>query len=198
MYSVITPEVAKEFFTILYRALGRCDDMVTAYAAAVTALQADTFPNCGFWSVPVLYSHDNVIPFPGRYGDPNGAYQRIADQVRRLHTEVTRLQPEEGWSQTTWRMETMRLRVGASDRRHQLHQLIELVQREVSAGSKWAADVSRAARTGVSALDRVVARATNPPPGTGAVTMFAESKTQLTSALEELDEAISARLRFSR
>jgi hypothetical protein len=198
MYSAITPEAAKEFFTSLYRALGRCADMVTAYAAAVCTLQADTFPNCGFWSVPVLYSYNNVIPFPGIYGDPNGSYQRIADQVKRLRTELSRLQPEESWSETTWRMETMRLRVGASDRQHQLRQLIKLVQQEVRSGSKWAADVSRAARTGVSALDRVVERATNPRPGASAVTMFAESKTQLTSVLEELDEAISARLRFSR
>jgi hypothetical protein len=58
--------------------------------------------------------------------------------------------------------------------------------------------VSRAARAGVSALHGVVARATNPPPGASAVNMFAESKTQLTSVLEELDEAISARLRFAR
>jgi CHAT domain len=198
MYSVITPEAAKEFFTSLYRALVSCTDMVTAYAAAVTALQADTFPNYGFWSVPVLYSYDNVIPFPGTHGDPNGSYQRIGDQVKRFHTELSRLQPEEGWSETKWRTETMRLRVGASDRQHQLHQLIELVQHELRAGSKWAADVSRAARTGVSALDRVIARATSPRPGVGAVAMFAESKTQLTSALEELDEALSARLQFSR
>jgi hypothetical protein len=198
MYSVITPEVAKEFFTVLYRALGRCADMVTAYAAAVTALQAAPFPNCGFWSVPVLYSHDNVIPFPGTYGDPNGAYQRIADQVRRLRAELSRLQPEEGWSETTWRMETMELRIGVSDRLDQLDQLLGLVEREARAGSKWAADVSRAARTGASALNRVVARATDPPAGGSAVAMFSESKTQLTSVLKELDEAISARLRFSR
>jgi hypothetical protein len=198
MYSVITPEVAKEFFTSLYRALGRCTDMVTAYAAAVTALQANIFPNRGFWSVPVLYSHDNVIPFPGTYGDPNGSYRRISDQVRRLRTELSRLQPEEGWSETTWRMETMELRIGASDRLDQLDQLLGLVEHEARAGSKWAADVSRAARTSVSALNRVVARVTNPPPGGNAVTMFTESKTQLTSVLKELDEAISARLRFSR
>src|ERR1700761_3479098 len=51
MYTAITPAAAKEFFTILYRALGQCADMATAYAAAVTALQADIFPNYGFWSV---------------------------------------------------------------------------------------------------------------------------------------------------
>ena len=198
MYTAITPAAAKEFFTTLYRALGQCADMATAYAAAVTALQTDIFPNYGFWSVPVLYSYDNVIPFPGTFGDPNGAYQRIADHVRLFHTELSRLQPQEGWSETTWRMETMELRVGANDRQHQLDQLLDLVQREARSGSKWAADVGRAARTGVSALNRVVARATNPRPGASAVNMFAESKTQLTSVLEELDEAISARLQFSR
>jgi hypothetical protein len=198
MYTAITPAAAKEFFTILYRALGQCADMATAYAAAVTALQADVFPNYGFWSVPVLYSYDNVIPFPSTYGDPNGSYQRIADQVKRFHTELSRLQPQEGWSETMWRKETMKLRVGASDRRHQLDQLIDLVQRELRSGSKWAADVSRAARTALSAMERVVARATNPRPGASAVTMFSESKVQLASVLEELDEAISARLQFSR
>jgi hypothetical protein len=198
MYSAITPEAAKEFFTSLYRMLARCTDMVTAYATAVTALQKDTFPNYGFWSVPILYSYDNVIPFPGTRGDPHGSYERIAGHVKCFHKELSLLQPQEGWSETTWRTRTMRLRVGASDRQHQLHQLIDLVQHEIRAGSKWAADVSRAARTGVSALDRVVARATNPQPGTDAVTMFTESKTQLTSVLEELDEAISARLEFSR
>jgi hypothetical protein len=198
MYTAITPAAAKEFFTTLYRALGQCADMATAYAAAVTALQTDIFPDYGFWSVPVLYSYDNVIPFPSTFGDRNGAYQRIADQVRRFHTELSRLQPDEGWSETTWRMATMELRIGASDRQHQLDQLLDLVQLEVRAGSKWAADVSRAARAGVSALHGVVARATNPPPGASAVNMFAESKTQLTSVLEELDEAISARLRFAR
>jgi hypothetical protein len=198
MYSAITPEAAKEFFTVLYRMLAHCSDMVTAYATAVTALQKDTFPNYGFWSVPILYSYDNVIPFPGTHGDPNGSYQRIAGQVKRFHTELSLLQPQDGWSETTWRTKTMRLRVGASDRQHQLQQLIDLVQHELRAGSKWAADVSQAARTGVSALDSVVARATNPHPGTDAVSMFTESKTQLTSVLKDLDEAISARLQFSR
>lgn len=197
MYSVITPEAAKEFFTGLYRALGRCSDMATAYAAGVTALRSDTYPNRGFWSVPVLYSYENVIPFPGTFGDPRGSYGRIAGQVKRFHAELSGLQPQEGWSKATWLRETMKLRVGADDRRRQLVQLIELVQPEVGSGSKWAADVSRAALTGLRALDGVVARAASPRPGADFVGTFAAGKTELTAALEELHEAISARLQFS-
>ncbi|MGP7998905.1 MAG: CHAT domain-containing protein [Streptosporangiaceae bacterium] len=197
MYSVITPEAALEFFTGLYRALGRCSDMATAYAAAVAALRADTYPNHGFWSVPVLYSYDNVIVFPGTLGDPRGSYRRIVDQVERFHAQLSGLRPKECWSENTWRLETMKLRVDADDRRQQLVQLTELVQPEARSGSKWAADVSRAAHTGLRALDGVVTCATNPRPGASAVDKFAESKAELMAVLEELYEAISARLQFS-
>ncbi len=197
MYGVITPEAAKEFFTGLYRALGRCSDMATAYAAAVTALRADIYPNRGFWSVPVLYSYENVIPFPGTFGDPRGSYRRIAGQLERFHAELSALQPKECWSETTWRQETMKLRTDVDNRRQQLAQLIAVVQPEARSGSKWAVDVSRAAHTGLRVLDRVVARATNPLPGASSVDRFAESKTELTAVLGELHEAISARLQFS-
>lgn len=196
MYSVITPEAALEFFRRFYRALGRCSDIATAYAAAVAALRADTYPNRGFWSVPVLYAHSNVIPFPGTLGDPRGSYRRIADQVERFQAELSGLQPKNCWSETTWRRETMKLRVDADDRRQQLAQLIELVQPELRSGSKWAADVSRAAHTGLRALDGVVARATDPQPGASSVDRFAASKAELTAVLEELHETISARLQF--
>jgi len=198
MYSVITPGAALEFFTRLYRALGRCSDMATAYAAAVAALRADTYPNRGFWSVPVLYSYDNVIPFPGTQGDPRGSYRRIAGQVERFRAELSGLVPKEFWSENTWRLETMKLRIDADDRRQQLVQLIGLVRPEARSGSKWAAEVSRNAHVGLRALDGVVARVTNPRPGASAVDRFAESKAELTAALDDLHEAISARLLFSR
>jgi hypothetical protein len=120
MYSIITPEAAKEFFTALYRALGQCDDMVAAYAAAVKALRTDIYQNRSLWSVPVLYSNDNVIPFPGTLGGSRGSYQQIVDQVAGLRAELSAVQPEEGWSDSTWRRETLRLLVNANGRRRQL------------------------------------------------------------------------------
>ena len=194
MYSAITPQAALEFFTRLYQVLGRCSDMATAYAEAVAALRGDTYPNCGFWSVPVLYSRDNVIPFPGTLGDPRGSYRRIAGQVKRLQKELSGLRPEESWSENLWREQTMNLRAEAGDRRQQLEQLIELVQPEARSGSKWAADVSRTARTGLRALDGVMTHAAPMRPDSISVHKFAESKTELATVLEKLDEAISARL----
>jgi hypothetical protein len=70
MYSPIIPQAGLVFFSSLYHALGRCSDMVSAYAYAVSRLRATTYPNCGFWSVPVLYAQSNVVPFPRPLSDP--------------------------------------------------------------------------------------------------------------------------------
>jgi hypothetical protein len=197
MYSIITPEAAKEFFTALYRALARCGDMVAAYAAAVKALRTDVYQNRSLWSVPVLYANDNVIPFPGTLGGPRGSYQQIVDQVAGLRAELSAVQPEGGWSDSTWRRETLRLLVNANGRRCHLRQLIDLVQHERS-GSMWAAEVSDTAQDGLLALDRVVAHASDPRRGADAADQFAASKAQLSAALDELHYAISVRLRFSQ
>jgi hypothetical protein len=197
MYSAITPEAARAFFTALYRELGRCVDVASAYALAVAALRNASYPILGLWSVPVLYSYDNVIPFPGTNGDTASSYRRIADQVARFRTELSSLRPEPGWSESTWRRETMTLRVEARARRHELRQLIELVEHEVRTGSRWARDVSHSAQDGLEALEAVVARATRPRPGTRAVDSFAESKSQLAASLDTLHKAISARIQFS-
>ena len=77
MYSAILPQAASIFYTSLYHTLGRCSDMAAAYAEAVAALRSDTYPNCGFWSVPVLYSQENVILFPGTPGDPQSRFQLL-------------------------------------------------------------------------------------------------------------------------
>jgi hypothetical protein len=197
MYSAITPEAARAFFTALYRELGRCADVASAYALAVAALRDASYPNRGLWSVPVLYSYDNVIPFPGVPGDTASSYRRIADQVARFRTELSGLRPEAGWNESTWRRETMTLRVEARARRRQLRQLIELVEHEVRVGSRWARDVNHSAQDGLEALDAVVARATSPRPGSGAADSFAESKSQLAASLDTLHKAISARIQFS-
>ena len=197
MYSAITPQAALEFFQNLYEALGRCWCMVSAYAEAVAALRDDSYPNCGFWSVPVLYSRDNVIPFPATHSDPQGSYQRIAYDVAQLYAVISGLRPEESWNENTWRRRTMMLRVKADGLREELAELIELVRPEARSGSKWAEDVGRAAAVGLRAFDGVVAHATHPRPGHGSAGEFAEDKTELATALEELHEAISARLQFS-
>lgn len=198
MYSAITPQAALEFFQNLYEALGRCWSMVSAYAEAVASLRDDTYPNCGFWSVPVLYSRENVIPFPATHGDPQGSYQRIASEVAQLHAVISELRPEESWNENTWRRRTMILRVKADGLREELTELIELVRPEARSGSKWAEDVGRAATVGLRAFDGVVAHATHPGPSHSSVGEFAADKTELAAALEELHEAISARLQFSR
>lgn len=198
MYSVITPQAALEFFKSLYEALGRCSDMVTAYAKAVIGLREATFPNCGFWSVPVLYSRDNVIPFPATYGDPKKAYQRIAHEVAQLRAELAHLRPEESWNENTWRRETIDLRIGADDTRLELQQLITLTQPEARSGSKWADDVGHAACNGLRAFDGILAHASHPLPGGGSVRRFDVCKADLEAALRKLQEALSARLAFSR
>jgi hypothetical protein len=198
MYSVITPQAALEFFKSLYEALGRCSDMVTAYAKAVAELREDDFPNCGFWSVPVLYSRDNVIPFPATRGDPKRAYQQIAHEVAQLHADLADLRPEESWNENAWRRETMDLRIGADDTRLELQQLITLIQPEARSGSKWAEDVGRAALAGLHAFNGIVTYASHPLPGGGSVPGFDQCKAELVAVLEELHEAISARLAFCR
>jgi hypothetical protein len=198
MYSVITPQAALDFFKSLYEALGRCSDMVTAYAEAVAGLREGDYPSCGFWSVPVLYSRDNVIPFPATYGDPKRAYQRIAREVARLRAELADLRPEESWNDDTWRRETMDLRIGADDTRAELEQLITLIQPEARSGSKWADDVSRAAAKGLRAFEGILAHASHPLPDGGSVRRFDACKADLEAALRNLHEALSARLAFSR
>jgi hypothetical protein len=170
--------------------------MATAYATAVAALRGDTYPNCGFWSVPVLYSRNNVIPFPATFGDPKGAYQRAVYEVAQLLAELSGLRPEASWNENRWRKETMRLRVSADDVRLELRQLIDFVRPETRSGSKWAEDVGRSAHDGLRAFDEIVAHATNPLPGGGSVHEFDTSKAELAAALGELHEAISARLQF--
>jgi len=172
-------------------------DMAEAYTAAVTALRTDTYPNHGFWSVPVLYAHDNVIPFPGSFGDPQGAYQRIFRQVTLLHEDLSSLRPDESWSADTWREMTMTFRVTADRRRAQIAELIDLVQPESRSGSKWAADVTSAAHRGITALDQAVSVAKSPRGDGGSVNDFTGSKTELTSTLAELRTCLSARLRFT-
>lgn len=197
MYSYITPQAALAFFTALYEALGHCADTAGAYAAAVAALRADTYPNHGFWSVPVLYSHDNVIPFPGSFGDPQGAYRRILGKIASLEQELAGLRPEVAWSANTWHAKTMWFCVTADDDRADMAELIELVRPEEKSGSKWAADVIRAARRGIDALSNVVAVAESAAGGGGSVQDFAAGKDALTTALAELHMYLFARQRFA-
>jgi len=197
MYSYITAQASLAFFTALYEALGHCADMAGAYAAAVAALREGTYPNLGFWSVPVLYTHDNVIPFPGSSGDPRGAYRRILGELANLQQELAGLRPEAAWNGNTWRARTMRFRVTAEDNLDTMAELIELVRPEERSGSKWAADVIRAAYRGSTALSDVAATAESASEGRGSVQDFTTGKNALTAALTDLHKYLSARQRFA-
>jgi len=198
MFSLITPTAALEFFDSLYEALGRCSNMTIAYAQAVATLRDnDNYPDCGFWSVPVLYSPFNVIPFPVALDEPRDAYHKIAVEIAQLRADISALCPDESWNENTWQRNTMMLRARAGARRRGLEQLSRLVEPEVRSGSRWAEDVSHAAYIGLRSFNGVISHANRAKSGASSTLNFVELKTQLESALDELYAALSARLKFS-
>ena len=197
MYSSITAEAALLFFDSLYRALARCVDLPAAYAEAVATMRDTTYPNSGFWSVPVLYSQENVIPFPKTLGDLGSRYRRLADELSEFETGVRAIQPWEGWSIDTWRLETMDLRQDPGRLALSLEELIRLVRHESRAGSKWAEDVSRSAQAGIAAFRQMVEYADRAVAGTNSIAGFRQCRDELLTVLGRLYRAVSARLRFA-
>lgn len=197
MYSSITAEAALLFFDNLYQALGKCADLPAAYAEAVATMRGSTYPNSGFWSVPVLYSQENVIPFPRTPGNLGSSYRRLADELSKFKAEVQALQPAEGWSIDAWRLETMDLRQDPGRLARSLEELIRLVRHECRAGSKWAEDVSSSAQAGITAYRQMAEYADRAVRGTASITGFRRCRDELLAALGRLYRALSARLRFA-
>jgi CHAT domain len=197
MYSSITAEAALLFFDSLYQALGECLELPVAYAEAIAAMRATSYPNSSLWSVPVLCSQQNVIPFPRTLGDPGDSYRQLAEELSEFEAEVRSIQPGEGWNIDKWRLETMDLRQDRGRLAHSLEVLIGLVRRESRAGSKWADDVNRTAQAGMAAFRRMVEYADRAVAGTNSTTGFKKCRDELLVALARLHQAVVARLRFA-
>jgi CHAT domain len=197
MWSAITELAALAFFTRLYQALGSCCSIVTAYARAVAALRATAYPDSGFWSVPVLYSQDNVIPFPRTMSDPGHRYERLAHNLSELKSEVLAVQPRDGWIAEKWRHQTMDLRLDERRLCRGLEELIEIVHPEYRNGSKWAEGVRRTAQDCLWNFKQVVKEADKAVAGNGSASEFCDSQDKLLGALRKLEQAISVRLQFS-
>ena len=155
------------------------------------------YPNSGYWSVPVLYSQENVIPFPRTLGDLGSRYRRLADELSELEASLRAIQPLEGWSIDKWRLETMDLRQDPHSLARSLEELMRLVRHESRAGSKWAEDVSRSAQAGITAARRMVEYADRAVAGTNSITGFRQYRDELLTVLGKLHRAVSARLRFA-
>ena len=199
MYSAILPSALLEFFGTLYEALSQCLDMTTAYARAVAALhETDNYPDCGFWSVPVLYSSNNVIPLPAALGDPQGAYQHAAFEVAQLKAELSDLCPDDSWDEYAWQRNTMMLRAHSDSRRDELRRLSTLVDLEMRAGSRWAAEVSYAVDAGLRAFDSLISHANRARSGVRSTESFIDARDEIETVLSDLYDALSARLMFSQ
>lgn len=72
----VTPAASGEFCHVLYRELCNGRPIADAYGSAIVALRRmPTYDEC-FWSVPMLYGSDNVIPLP------TGDYLKFLSRVR--------------------------------------------------------------------------------------------------------------------
>ncbi|MER7362683.1 CHAT domain-containing protein [Nonomuraea wenchangensis] len=198
MYGDITQQAAETFFDALYKSLGRNEDMLTAYADAILALRESSYPNCGFWSVPVLYSKDNVIPFPRRPGIPDDAYSEYIELLVEHAAEIAEVAPKESWKQVTWTVETMGLRMETRRRlRAGLQKLITAVEPAARVRWRWARDVDRAARSALTGLDLLIEAAEPTAPGAQAVARFDEDRKALLDDLRNLHRTLSALRRFA-
>ena len=186
MYSAITQGAALTFFKSLYRALGQHQDMLTAYAGAVGVLRRTSYPSSGLWSVPVLYSQENVIPFPRTPQVPDDPYEEHLRIASASLGQVSRLRPQLDWSPDDWDRRTLRFRMVTTPRlRRDLEKLTNSLIPAARARWRWAYDLRDSVQSILSALARLGEVAAPVSADSTAVARFHERRQELTDQLEE-------------
>jgi hypothetical protein len=149
--------------------------MLTAYTEAVSKLRHTPYPDRGFWSVPVLYSQSNVIPFPRMPQIADDPYQDHLEFVDRSLSQIYRMLPQPMWSPCEWETRTRRFRMVMCPRlRESLEELEGSIIPAARASWGWAHDLTGTIRSILAALDRLSEAATPPSAGAGAVAAFHE------------------------
>jgi hypothetical protein len=177
MHSAISQHAAHTFFMSLYRSLGQHRDMLTAYADAVAKLRHTSYPNRGFWSVPVLYSQGNVIPFPRIPEVSDDPYEEHLELAAASLSQVNRLLPQANWSMDDWETRTRRFRMVTAPRlRHDLEDLKGSIIPAARVSWGWAHDLTSTVRSILAALEHLDEVSMPPSTGMSAVTKFHERR----------------------
>lgn len=193
MYSAISQHAALTYFMSLYQSLGQHRDMLTAYAAAVAKLRRTTYPNRGFWSIPVLYSQDNVIPFPRVPEASDDPYEEHLQIASASLSQVSRLLPQPSWSVDDWDIRTRRFRMITAPR---LRQDLEDLKRSIIPAARaswgWAHDLVNTVRFILAALEHLDDASIPPSAGMAAVTLFHEQRQDFINHLSVFCQTLHA------
>jgi CHAT domain len=193
MYSAISQHAALTFFTSLYRTLGQHRDMLAAYTGAVTALRKTSYPSRGSWSVPVLYTQENVIPFPRTPQIPDDPYEEHLQIASASLSQVSSLLPQPSWSMDDWDTRTRRFRmVTAPQLRRDLEKLTKSIIPAARASWRWAYDLSDSVRSILSAIELLNEVSTPSSTGVAAVARFHEGRQEFADRLTEFCQTLRA------
>jgi hypothetical protein len=185
MYGAISQRAALTFFMSLYRSLGRHRDMLTSYADAVAQLRHTSYPNRGFWSVPVLYSQGNVIPFPRVAELSDDPYEEHLDLATTSLSQISHLLPQPNWSMDDWETRTRRFRmVTVPKLREDLEDLKGSMIPAARASWGWAYDLTSTVRSILAALEHLDEVSIPSSTGMAAVTKFHEERQDLINHLK--------------
>jgi CHAT domain len=193
MYSAISQRAALAFFMSLYRSLGLHRDMLTAYGSAVATLRHLPYPNRGFWSVPVLYSQGNVIPFPRMPEVSDDPYEEHLEIAATSLSQVSRVLPQPDWSIEDWEIRTRRFRMVTGPRlRQDLEDLKGSIIPAARVSWGWAHDLTNTVRAILAALEHFDEVSMPPSAGMAAVTKFHEGRQDFINHLAELCRTLRA------